>query len=1137
MTRSETVFVFNLLQDVNIQRGLIYLVHRETDAPVHLLVTGGFLKRDTKGIWQAELADIARDTCAETHVVQDAADAQAALQGRGGVLVCASESDLTAHRETSTIQRAAPASFITVTLQHGLECVGFRQSREHNIGHTRNVGWNADVVCAWLEPDQLTATRASQRSKVIVTGPATLLQKPRTHPEHPQLGGGIVCENMHSVRLSATGAHRASFMDTFADFCTRMGEKGQNVTLRPHPGGQYMLKNKVDLAGNVLINNLPIYDVNMRGYTYGISAPSTVVLDMVLAGIPTGVWCDPEGVMDLGNYTGLRRISTLPEWLAFAAEARANPAPILMQQQEYLRNLGMLTDADEIYRRYTHLFRNMLGLPKPVARAPVANLPAKLVKKRVMYVANSILATLQLSFLKPLAGDVARGDIVEDFITEGDFVKLFGGERNQPAAARWVEDRIRSFAPDIIVCCRYSGPQSGKIAQLAKSLEIPLIYHIDDDILDIPKELGEVKWRMHNDPKRLANVRTLLDKSSLIYASTPGLYERLRGYDVKAPLMYGDIYCASTIARPAQNRPVRKVGYMGTSGHVHDFKFILPAIAQYLDANPTITFELFGLETPDALRRFGKRIQVVPPVSSYAEFLETLAARDWDIGLCPLDHTPFNAVKANTKWVEYTSCGMATIATRDLVYDECAGEGRGLLVGKHDWLGAMQKLTDDPQLRFDIASKAQAHLAERYTPACLRNQVLEVFELAEMARKSPHRARRLFQRYDKDAPVRNHILFVSNSIIPTLQLSFLKPLASLFDNGTMSYGTLTEADLNEQFGLERHSPEAVAWFEKQIMNAKPDLIVCCRYSGPHAKTILEAGRKLDVPVIFHVDDDLRNIPREIGEAKYKSHNGAGRLSTVTELLTNATMVYASTFALKTRLRNQGVATPIFYGDVYCTSCLLRTATPGPVRRIGYMGFDHAHDFETALPALETYLERNTEVEFELFGSIPMPECLLRFGDRVRSVPPVRDYAAFLQALADREWDIGICPLAHTPFNAVKANTKWVEYTACGMATIATKGLVYDECAGQGRGLLVHQTEWLDALETLTRDAELRYRMALQAQSHLLLNYSERHLHDQVLAAFKQAHELNEKTAGALGGRDRLAPVRFTKSGLIEKKSA
>jgi hypothetical protein len=194
---------------------------------------------------------------------------------------------------------------------------------------------------------------------------------------------------------------------------------------------------------------------------------------------------------------------------------------------------------------------------------------------------------------------------------------------------------------------------------------------------------------------------------------------------------------------------------------------------------------------------------------------------------------------------------------------------------------------------------------------------------------------------------------------------------------------------------------------------------------------------------------------------------------------------------------------------------------------------HVHDFHFILPAVAQYLDANPAITFELFG-LGIPDALRCFADRIHVVPPVAGYAEFIETLAAREWDIGLCPLAHTPFNAVKANTKWVEYTACGIATIATKGLVYDECAGQGRGLLVHQSEWLKALETLTDDAGLRYRMALQAQSHLLLHYSESKLHDQVLAAFERAQDLHVQANGAQAEQGRLAPVQFTRDGLVEK---
>ena len=737
--RPEIVFLINLLQDVNILRGLVYLARRETDAHLRFLVSANFLKRDKQQIWQREVSAIAAEIGADIHVFGELAQAQAVLQGKGGLLIAASESNLSAHWETHGAFAVAPPSFVKITLQHGLECVGFLQSREHVIGHGRDIHFGADIVCSWFAPDRLTATPVAERSKIVFTGPPTLLQRPRRHPDHPPIDGGIVCENMHSVRLRASGDHKASFMDIFFAFCERMAQQGKDVTLRPHPGGQYVIKNNIALPDNVPLNNLPIYDVALGQYQFGISAPSTVVFDMVLAGIPVGVWRDPGGIMDAGNYDGLTEIGRLEDWLEFEQASRAQPDAILARQAAYLEKKGIPTNPEEIYMRFARLFQNALALHKPARPAGQAaadpvlprTKPAKPVKrampKRVMFVANSLIATLQLSFLKPLAGHFADG-LEHEILTEAEITERFRDKRHDTAAAQWVDARLRAFKPDLVVCSRYSGPHATQILDTARAIGAPVIYHIDDDLLNVPRELGEAKWRMHNDPKRLHSVRSLLTRSTLVYASTPVLKHRLRQHGVAGAIFVGAVYCTSRILRVAEAGPVRRVGYMGTSSHVQDFNIAVPAITRYLDANPEVTFELFGLKPiPDPLLRFGERVQSVPTVDSYTAFLQALAARKWDIGLCPLAHTPFNAVKANTKWVEYTACGMAVVATKGLVYDRCAADGRGILVTGAEWDTALQRLTDDPGLRYRMAIQAQAHLLTDYSEERLRLQVLDAF--------------------------------------------------------------------------------------------------------------------------------------------------------------------------------------------------------------------------------------------------------------------------------------------------------------------------------------------------------------------------------------------------------------------------
>lgn len=353
---SKTVFfVINLVQDVNIVRGLVYLAARETSARIGFLVSQAFLKRDRLKIWQTELAAMAEATGATMHLFGSAAEAYAVLERKSGIIFAASESNLEAHRETAEIFRAAPPSFLRVTLQHGLECIGFRQSREHVLSHGRNVSFNADVVCGWAPASALTSLTASERAKLYVTGPPTLLLKSRSVLEDQPQGVGLVCENMHSVRLRASGDHKSSFMSIFINFCAEMANRSETVTLRPHPGGQYVLKNKVSLPANVRLNNQPISEINLGGYRFGISAPSTVVFDIVLAGIPVGLWRDPGGVMDASSYEGLTEISTLDDWLAFERDVRMRPEMILERQDRFLKRLAIPIHPDEIYRRFARL--------------------------------------------------------------------------------------------------------------------------------------------------------------------------------------------------------------------------------------------------------------------------------------------------------------------------------------------------------------------------------------------------------------------------------------------------------------------------------------------------------------------------------------------------------------------------------------------------------------------------------------------------------------------------------------------------------------------------------------------------------------------------------------------------------------
>lgn len=732
MSRPHLVLLVNLLQDVNILQPLVPLAAAELDVTILFLVSHKFAERDTQGLWRSELHEIAAQADAAVLSYDSEYAAVRALAGKRGVLVAASESDLSAHAQTHNVFRAAPPGFLRVTLQHGFECVGFLQNRDHYKAHGRTITFAADVVCGWTPLSAMRSMAASERSKYFMTGPSALLQPaPKQEPERTR--GGLVCENLHSVRMKVSGDFKASFMDTFFAFCSELEQQGRHLALRPHPGGQYVLKQNIDLPANVNLNNLPMYKVDLRRFDYGISAPSSVVVDMVLAGIPTAVWQDENGIMDAGNYAGLCSISGLQDWLEFERDARLRRDQMLQRQAGFLQRSGLLTDRPSVRERFLRVLSGALGLtavaPRPASAA-----------QRILFVANAIIPTLQLSFIKPLSQDVAAGRMTTGFITGEEIkrrLKAKPADRDNPRAETeaWLRQTVADFDPTTIVFCRYSDVCCELLVDLARERDTPVIFHVDDDLLNVPLEIGEAKYRMHNAPERLATVRHLLTHADLVYASTRPLMKRFRELGFTTPMTVGPVYCAASVLNPAVQRPVRKIGYMGFD-HAHDLELILPALVSVLRRRPDLGFELFGsIPKPAALDEFGDRVTVIAPVRVYAEFLQKFASLNWDIGLCPLASTPFNRVKANTKWVEYTSVGAAVIATRGMVYDDCCADGCGELAGSVDeWVRLIDGLCGDGRRRFQMVQAAQKKLQAEYSDAQLRRQVLEVFRQVRAVR-------------------------------------------------------------------------------------------------------------------------------------------------------------------------------------------------------------------------------------------------------------------------------------------------------------------------------------------------------------------------------------------------------------------
>ncbi len=717
------IFLVNLIQDVTILRPLVIMAARDFGFDTKILVSTKFRLRDLFGIWEAELEALRQETGARIVLHSSDLDAFRELEGTG-IIFSASESSVPEHSAAHAAFRYVPPTFLKVTVQHGFECVGFRHSAAHDRAYGKRVSFGADLVCAWQPAVLEPALPASQRRKLQVTGPTAALQAFTGPTKKDRMGRGLVCENLHSVRLRSSANLGHQFLTAFAEFCALMSRDGSEVVLRPHPGGQYVLKHGVELPPNVEVNNAPMYRLDLRKFAYGISAPSSVLVDLLCADVPIAIWRDPDGEIDTSNYPGITQVSTAAEWREFAKHAIAHPEPFVRLQRQFLADQQMPIDPADVFARYARIFQAAERMSIRRGNGSVDN-------HRLLVVANAHLPTVQVCLERPLKKLVESGELAMTLLTETR-LKQVSATLSHREMRQWINRALDQFDPGTVVFSRYSGPFSSEIVDWARERSVPIIYHIDDDLLGVPLSLGERKHAYHNAPERLSAVRSLLGSADLVYASTEVLRQRLLEYLPELTVIAGPINASGYAMRAPRPGRARKFGYVASADHSPNLEMILPAIEGVLDRNADISFELFGsIPVPAPLERFGNRITRVEPIADYEAFLEALCERQWEIGICPLVPTDFNRTKSNNKWIEYTAAGIATVASGGMAYDQCCSGGAGILASDLDeWRWAIDRLIADDGERTAMVKRAQDRLQSDYGIAAHRQQIMDIVQLA-----------------------------------------------------------------------------------------------------------------------------------------------------------------------------------------------------------------------------------------------------------------------------------------------------------------------------------------------------------------------------------------------------------------------
>lgn len=345
-----------------------------------------------------------------------------------------------------------------------------------------------------------------------------------------------------------------------------------------------------------------------------------------------------------------------------------------------------------------------------------------------------------------------------------------------------------------------------------------------------------------------------------------------------------------------------------------------------------------------------------------------------------------------------------------------------------------------------------------------------------------------FEIFHGGNPSALNVIVVTEHINATYFISFDIPLRSLHKEGKVNFAVVSQ----------EHIGTSVRWMQSSSC-FHPDVVVMTRYGEIRGREILDGFRRRGIPVIYHIDDDLLEVPESLGLEIRKRQGAEDVVNTRRYLLQHCDLIYASTRTLAELMQQRFPSQTVVHG-IYAPYLgdVLKPSAPRPGPVIGYMGSKgHQHDLDLVVPTLERLLTERPELEFEVFGTIRMPPVLERFGSRVRSHTVQKSYGDFLATLANLGWSIGLAPLQDEPFNHCKAPTKFIEYTACGIAVAASHTPAYNEAMPKNGGWLVTR-DWYSTLVYMLDHPRARQDAVSNAQHHCAVEYNSEVLKNQVV---------------------------------------
>jgi glycosyltransferase involved in cell wall biosynthesis len=213
--------------------------------------------------------------------------------------------------------------------------------------------------------------------------------------------------------------------------------------------------------------------------------------------------------------------------------------------------------------------------------------------------------------------------------------------------------------------------------------------------------------------RRFDKVAEVVARASWVSAATEPIaaWARTHNTNVSVVPMALDLDEYDRARLPPDQRERIVLGWAGTAGGLRYLKDLAPVLRQISEKHAVVVRVISG----------GYRRVCLPgvPLEARPWHAETALQdlSDFDIGLVPLDDTPFEQAKFPFKLLQFLALGVAPVSARVGVATSVIQEGEnGLLAGtREEWYAALEQLITDPNRRKRLSAAGRDTVAASYT--------------------------------------------------------------------------------------------------------------------------------------------------------------------------------------------------------------------------------------------------------------------------------------------------------------------------------------------------------------------------------------------------------------------------------------